>query len=203
MQYSKIPEAVLRSDVPASAKLVWVVIYDHGPASKWTTIARIQKRTGLSRRTVLRAISDLEIRGMLVVRRAPKKGRKPSVYTALIPGDQPALDDDWVRSLPPNNGAKREPLVAQKNGAKREPFDVSKWHHYPSLSPNIIPPKPPKGGFPPVAAQGTQQTQEPSRRRRPTKLEANLERLRRLADEEGARGGSSNQQEAGCKNGST
>lgn len=85
-RYTALPDVLLRrTDLAASAKLVWMALASHlGPTGMnvWPSITRLAGLTGLNRKTVIQAIAGLEAAELLLVARA--RGQ-PSRYRLLQP----------------------------------------------------------------------------------------------------------------------
>ncbi len=201
-QFLKMPVwLAARTDVSAVAKLLWCVLDDRGPESRWTGKARLLTAIGLaSPHALFRAIRELEGKGLLLVGR--RHGRR-STYQALRPNFTPPLDPTWTTTSPPETGAQRAPVAASRTpetGAQRAPVAASRTPETGAqrapvtgafsatnrcalrttfqTSDHFQRENPPR---PPLAGQGGG---PPRRRRRMTKLEQNIERFRRLGMEE-------------------
>src|ERR1019366_10265692 len=71
--FFRIPNAVIDSGLNAFAISVYAVLARHVGRNEtcWPSLSRIQKLTKLSRGTVIRAIDDLRLAGMLAIGRGP------------------------------------------------------------------------------------------------------------------------------------
>lgn len=96
--YAQIPHRIMsRADVGSAAKLVWAAIANRirFRNAAFPGVATVMEDTGLSRCTVLRAISELERLRLLLVDR-PGRG-KANRYRVVAGSDpDPVFDSDWV-----------------------------------------------------------------------------------------------------------
>lgn len=121
-RYSSIPDAMLADEaLTPAAKLVWIALVSHlreDAVSAWPSIARLAQLTGTSTRTAIRAVADLEARGLVESQRAA--GRS-SVYTMFQPE---------AGSRPGNpTGAKMSPVPkCHRTSAKMSPLPVTFCH---------------------------------------------------------------------------
>jgi DNA-binding MarR family transcriptional regulator len=69
--YKLLQELAARGDISAAAKIVKTIIVDHigNNDDAWPGIRTLARETGLSRPTVIKAISDLESKGLLIIDR--------------------------------------------------------------------------------------------------------------------------------------
>lgn len=84
-KFVQLPVDVLRSSISSNAKIVWSEIYDRcggGKDASWWSQNKIAENISVNKRTVIRAVKELEDAGFLVVKR--RKGSK-SVYYPTIP----------------------------------------------------------------------------------------------------------------------
>jgi hypothetical protein len=137
-RYSSIPDAMLADEaLPPTAKLVWIALVSHlreDAVSAWPSIARLARLTGTSRRTAIRAVADLEARGLVEIQRAA--GRS-SVYSMFQPvaGTRPGKP----------TSAKMAPVPkCHRTSANLSPVPVPTWHpkHCIKHSKNNSPPTP-------------------------------------------------------------
>jgi hypothetical protein len=90
--FVKLPVEVLRSNLSPSAKLVWAEIYDRcggGKDASWWSQNKIADNINVDKRTVMRAVKELERVGFLVVNR--RKGSKSIYYPTIPTGDYLSL----------------------------------------------------------------------------------------------------------------
>ncbi len=127
-KYLSLPECLLRrTDVSASAKLVWMALASHlGPRGTevWPSINRLAAMTALARDTVLTAVAHLADGGLLSI---TKCDGRPNVYRILQPQaglfEPPPKRSEFAtgRNLPPvenpdNTGRKsRQPPVGNSD----------------------------------------------------------------------------------------
>jgi len=121
-RYSSIPDAMLADEaLTPAAKLVWIALVSHlreDAVSAWPSIDRLARMTGTSSRTAIRAVANLEARGLVEIQRAA--GRS-SVYSMF----QPVAGN---RSENPT-GAKMSPVPkCHRTGAKMSPPPVTFCH---------------------------------------------------------------------------
>lgn len=135
-QFFKMPVWLAkRTDVSAVAKILWCVLDDRGPESRWTSKAQLLSATGLSSHHALyRAIRELEARGLMIVSRGSGRRNK---YRVVRPNFTPPLDPSWTTTHPPETRAQRAPetraqrapvtraLSAKNRGALRPTLQTS------------------------------------------------------------------------------
>jgi hypothetical protein len=130
-------DAVVASDLPASSRLVLLVLSTHMNAAGGSChpgTRRLAQESGLSRNTVLDALKACIDDGWLEVE--PGIGRRTNAYTAALPlwlSDR-ATTDDVVVQPPRHNGEAEKPVVARlrsrsgaikpRSGATTAPKDV-------------------------------------------------------------------------------
>ena len=97
--FFRIPNAVIDSGLNAFAISVYAVLARHVGRNEncWPSLSRIQKLTKLSRHTVIRAIDDLRLAGMLEIGRGP--GRANRYVLTSAPG-APVDDRTSARGAP-------------------------------------------------------------------------------------------------------
>ena len=127
-QFLKMPVWLAkRTDVSAVAKILWCVLDDRGPESRWTGKDRLLSAVGLSSHHALyRAVRELEKSGLLIVSRGSGRRNK---YCAVRPDFTPPLDPSWTSTHPPETRAQRAPetraLSATNRGALRPTLQTS------------------------------------------------------------------------------
>lgn len=94
-------EATAKIELRSALKLVLLVIAHHTndySGIAWPGLARLSRFTGLDRRSIQRAVKELETLGLMRVRRGT--GNTSSVYTLTLPGED-EIDITDEKHLPP------------------------------------------------------------------------------------------------------
>jgi len=114
---ARVPEEVIASmnGAHGAAWAVLVAIYAHAKNGRaYPSISTLEAMTGRNRRTVTRALNDLESRGV-IVRERPEPGRDHTIYRLPTRGVQTPSDDAGLGAyVAPTGGARGTGLGAYR-----------------------------------------------------------------------------------------
>lgn len=130
----RLVRQALATDVPSGPRFVLVCIaahhsYEDEQAGAWPTIDLITHETGISKRSVIRHIQQLEKAGHLIIKRSRNKDGKQAVNQYFIPGATvtpgSSISGDTMAPGPGANSVKSRVPNLQKPGDTMAPNQVS------------------------------------------------------------------------------